>query len=78
MSEKDARLDPDALASFKALRLNMGVSDVDRAVLLDAEAWVRAEGLPRRDGSGEFVVGIDLGGNAAMNAAGSILEDGAA
>ena len=72
----DARLDPDALASFKALRLNMGVSDVDRAVVLDAEAWVRAEGLPRRDGSGEFVVGIDLGGNAAMSAAAAYWRTG--
>ena len=31
---EEARHDPDALASFKALRLNMRVSDVDRAVLL--------------------------------------------
>ena len=73
---EDARLDPDALASFKALRLNMGVSDVDRAVLLDAAAWVRASGLPRRDGSGEFVVGIDLGGIAAMSAAAAYWRTG--
>ena len=42
----DARNDPDALASFKALRLNLGVADIDRSVLLDAGAWKRAAGLP--------------------------------
>ena len=53
----DAKIDPDALASFKALRLNLGVSDIDRSVLLDADAWRRASGLPEPDRGGAYVLG---------------------
>lgn len=65
---KRARKDSKALASFRALRLNQGVSDVVENVLLDADVWLAIEGeAPER--SGPYVLGIDLGQNAAMSAA---------
>ena len=73
----DARNDPDALASFKALRLNLGVADIDRAVLLDAGAWKRAAGLPEPEPSrGGYVLGVDLGTSAAMSAAAAYHRSG--
>ena len=44
----DARRDPDELASFKALRLNLGGSEVLESVLLDADRWegIEAEAEP--------------------------------
>ena len=56
------------LAAFKALRLNMGVSDTEQATLLDAGTWARIEGdSPVRNGKALFW-GIDLGTTAAMSA----------
>ena len=65
----EARDDPQALARFKSLRLNMGVSDTSEAVLLPPEAWERIEthSLPPRDGP--MVLGLDLGGTGAFTAA---------
>ena len=63
---KEARADPALQPGFKSLRLNLGTSDTERAVLLHAESWLRAEGdLPRE---GQLVYGVDLGGTAAMSA----------
>ena len=64
-----AKKDPSALASFKALRLNQGVSDVVENVLLAAETWRRIEaddGAPRGQ---RYVLGLDLGQSASMSAA---------
>ena len=74
----DARRDPDALASWRALRLNQGTSDVARSVLLDAEAWKRAAALPEPETAprGGYVLGIDLGTSAAMSAAAAYFRDG--
>ena len=71
----DARRDPDALAAFKSLRLNMGLSDTSRSVLVDADTWAA---LPApvgecRDG---YVLGLDLGQSAAMSAAAAYFPDG--
>ena len=63
---KGARGDPALQPGFKSLRLNLGTSDVERAVLLHAESWLRAEGDVEREG--QLVFGIDLGGTAAMSA----------
>ena len=41
---KRAKADPSRLASFQALRLNMGVADVAESLLLPADTWARAEG----------------------------------
>ena len=66
----DARRDPAALASFRALRLNQGVSDTVSSVLIDPAAWRAAMGLPAAgQRSPDYVLGIDLGQNAAMSAA---------
>ena len=65
---KRARLDSSALARFKALRLNLGVSDTVESVLLDFEAWERIE-VEEPEYAGPYVLGIDLGQNAAMSAA---------
>ena len=63
----DAKRDPSALASFQALRLNLGVSDVTQSTLLDAGTWARIEGAA--ECRGRFVLGVDLGTSAAMSAA---------
>ena len=62
-----AKRDPSMLASFQALRLNMGVSDTIEATLLDASTWaaIEADGVER---AGEYVLGVDLGQNAAQSA----------
>ncbi len=76
-----AKQDPDRLASFKALRLNGGVADVQHRALLDADVWARIEsdreGGEFVRGEGEYVLGVDLGGGAAMSAfAGYWLDSG--
>ena len=63
-----AKADPNALASFRALRLNQGTSDVQRAELVSAEAWKRAEGEREVPRDGERIFGVDLGSTAAMSA----------
>ena len=73
----EARRDPDALASFQALRLNMGTSDVVRSVLLDSSAWSAAVDLGEpSEGSSHYTLGIDLGSGAAMSAASAYFRDG--
>ena len=62
----EAKADISKLSSFKALRLNMGVSDVMRSYLIEAADWQRIEGTVER--RGPFVLGCDLGTSAAMSA----------
>ena len=62
-----ARQDPALLQAYRALRLNLGTSDVVEALLLEADSWARAEG--DTEAAGPLVLGIDLGGTAAMSAA---------
>ena len=62
----DARRDPALLAQFRALRLNMGTSDVELSLLLDADLWVSIEGTAAT--TGPTVWGIDLGTSAAQSA----------
>ena len=64
----DAKRDPDAMLTFRALRLNQGTSDTARSVLLDVDAWRRAEGLPPRQRQGGAVWGVDCGTSAAQSA----------
>ena len=71
-----ARRDPDALASFRALRLNHGVSDVHRTVLLDAERWREAMAMDELPASGPYVLGVDVGDEAAMTAAAAYWRSG--
>lgn len=65
---EEARADPALAAQFRALRLNGGVSDVMAAELIDAEAWGRIEAAGEARRSGPYVLGVDLGGGAAMSA----------
>ena len=66
---KRARRDASLLPAFEALRLNKGVSDVSQAVLIEAATWRRAESPERPAIKGGYVLGVDLGTNAAMSAA---------
>ena len=67
---KRAKENDSQLASFKALRLNLGTSDVLRSLLLTAPQYeameCHVEDLP--EAVGLCVFGIDLGGSAAMSA----------
>ena len=62
----DAKRDPSLLASFRALRLNMGTDDTEQSTLLDAGTWRRITGDGER--SGRCVWGLDLGQSFAMSA----------
>lgn len=64
-----ARQDPDALATFKALRLNMGVSDVVESLLLGPETWERIQAKEPVERSGKYALGLDLGSTSAFSAA---------
>ena len=64
---KEAKVDPSKLPSFKALRLNMGGSDVMQSYLMEARDWQRIEADVAR--TGPFILGIDLGTSSAMSAA---------
>ena len=72
----DARRDPDAMAAFRALRLNMGTADVARSVLLDVERWTEAEALGAPDAAGGYVLGVDMGTSAAMSACAAYWRSG--
>ena len=63
---KLARIDPAMLAAFRALRLNLGTSDVEVQVLVDAALWASCERVAARQGP--LVWGIDLGTSQAQSA----------
>ena len=69
-----ARKSPQAAASFKALRLNMGVADIVESVLLDVDSWLRIE-CENPPATGGYVLGLDLGTSAAMSAAAAYWPD---
>ena len=62
-----ARRDGVVLQSFRALRLNLGMSDVLQGLVLEADVWVRIEGEAER--SGPYVLGVDVGGSTSQTAA---------
>ena len=69
---EDALSEPSLMASYKSLRLNMGVSDYAQNSVLDSEhviscenRWTELE-VTRK---GKYILGLDLGGNHAMTAA---------
>ena len=63
-----ARRDPSLLAAFLALRLNEGTADTLQRTLLDVSVWRGLE-VDHVDRTGPYVLGVDLGGSAAMSAA---------
>ena len=70
---KAAKRDPALLASFRALRLNMGVEDTEAAVLLEAATWAAIEG--EADRAGPCVWGVDLGSSAAQSSVAAYLPE---
>ena len=68
-----ARKDPSILPSFRALRLNQGTHDVERASLLAADTWESIEG--EADARGPVVWGVDLGTTAAASAIAAFWPD---
>ena len=68
-----ARKDPAVLPAFRALRLNQGTSDVERASLLAAGTWETIEG--DAIASGPCVWGVDLGTTAAASAIAAFWPD---
>ena len=73
----EAKRDSSAMQSFRALRLNMGMSDVVSSVLVDADTWRGAMALPKPEAMArEYILGVDLGQNAAMSAASAYFADG--
>ena len=69
----EAWRDPVALASFEALRLNKGTSDVVESLLLDARTWKQAVGQAEQ--SGGYILGLDLGSVMSMSAAAGYWPD---
>ena len=67
LERDEAKRDPSALATWRSLRLNQGVSDTQEAVLLEAEVWEAAES-DAAERSGPCWWGIDLGTSAAQSA----------
>ena len=63
-----ARKDADRLASFEALRLNMGVGDTIESYVLGPDVWKEISGQ-EAERSGPWALGVDCGENAAMTAA---------
>ena len=63
-----AAKDGEKLASFRALRLNQGVSDTRESWLMDPDTWasIEREDTPK---VGRYYLGIDLGENASMTCA---------
>ena len=55
---KAAKADPALLPSFKALRLNMGVADIEAAMLLDASTWQRIEAPDRPQADGAYTLAL--------------------
>ena len=70
---RKAKREPSEMAAFSALRLNQGVSDVTRQMLLSAEDWERIEGDV--EPKGRPVWGIDLGTSAAQSAVSAFWPD---
>ena len=68
-----AKQDASALASFRALRLNLGTSDTVEAIILEAATWAGIEG--DADLIGPYALGLDLGTNQAMSAASGYWPD---
>ena len=65
---KEAKADSSLMASFDALRLNLGTPDTEISVLLEAGTWAGLEDLPEAEAQGPMVWGVDLGATAAQSA----------
>ena len=69
---KDALSEPSLMASYRALRLNQGVSDFAQNSVLDSEHVILCEerfAELKETQKGQWVLGLDLGGGTSMTAA---------
>ena len=65
-----AAKDGGELATFQALRLNMGVSEISENLFFDdPETWAAAEAQGLADAAGQYALGLDLSDGAALSAA---------
>ena len=64
-----ARAGGGALAAYRALVLNLGTEDTARTCLVDFEDWERIERETLPPATGDYALGVDLGGGASMSAA---------
>ena len=73
-----AKKSPEALQTFKALRLNMGVADVLYSTLISSDNWRIVEDLgdPEPEADARFVMALDLGTSQALSAASGFFHDG--
>lgn len=72
-----ARSNPAMLLAFKALRLNQGVADSGgRDRLIEPDQWSECFERPAPERTGRYVLGVDLGGSAALSAAAAYWPDG--
>ena len=71
----EAKRDPSMLASFRALRLNLGTAETVESTLLDAGTWARIEtdGDDAARSMTDTRSGSILGTSAAMSAAAALL-----
>ena len=70
-----ARHNPAVLASFRALRLNLGMRPVNVSHVVSPEDWQQAEGVA--EPTGQYVLGLDLSdGHAMCGASAFWLETG--
>lgn len=65
---REARADDQAMARFKALRLNMGTADTAESLVIDPNTWRRCEADTLPPATDGYALGIDLGSGAAMTA----------
>lgn len=69
---QDALSEPSLMASYRALRLNQGISDIAQNSVLDSEHVTRCEELwtgLKEHRKGQYILGLDLGGSFSMSAA---------
>ena len=71
-----ARQDEAALQSFRALRLNLGVSEVVESVLLSIEDFERVCARPVPEREGRPICGLDLGESRAWSACVALFPNG--
>ena len=69
---EDALSEPSLMASYRALRLNQGISDIAQNSVLDAEHITNCEQkwaeIPDHR-KGQYILGLDLGGGTSMTGA---------
>jgi phage terminase large subunit-like protein len=64
---EQARQDAATMASFKALRLNMGVADTVEKLLIGVDAWLSCECDIQPQRTGKPILGVDLGSSASAS-----------